>query len=408
MRLKQLLLMLALLGFSYGFASAAAAQDANLSAELTMLTTRAGAEGAINVRYTLHNNGAEAVRVLKWGTPLEGAFNSRLFQVQTGGQEVRYVGRLTKRAAPTDADYVAIAAHGEASATLDLTQGYAIGTPGRYSVRMRPRAFDTRYGAGDVRRLKPNIVVPATTAAAAEFELTDARSVRAPASIRALALMSVDEAKKVKKAKAAAYQGCSATQQTTIDSALSSSASLAAGAYVSLAITPVAKRPNAPRYLQWFGAHTSARYDLVTDHFNKIQSALANETITFHCDCNEAGVYAYVYPDQPYNIHLCPVFWTAPLDGTDSQAGTIVHETSHFNVTAGTDDHAYGQTAAHNLAVSNPDNAIDNADNHEYFAENNPSLAMGAEALIALMLLVSGTIVIERWWRRRRAVQASE
>ncbi len=408
MRVKQLLYLLVLLGLSHGFASVAAAQNANLSAELTMLTPRAGAEGAIDVRFTLHNNGAEAVRVLKLGTPLEGAFNSRLFQVQTGGQEVRYVGRLTKRSAPTDADYVVIAAHGEASATLDLAQGYAIGIPGRYQVRLRSRAFDARYGAGDIRKLKANFVVPATTAAAAEFDLTDARTVRPPASVGALALMSVDEAKKVKKAKAAAYQGCSTSQQTTIDSALSSSASLAAGAYISLAITPVAKRPNAPRYLQWFGAHTTARYDLVTDHFNKIQSALANETITFHCDCNDAGVYAYVYPDQPYHIHLCPVFWTAPLDGTDSQAGTIVHETSHFDVTAGTDDHAYGQTAAHNLAVSNPDNAIDNADNHEYFAENNPSLAMGAEALIALLLLVAGTIVVERWWRKRGAVRTSE
>jgi len=45
---------------------------------------------------------------------------------------------------------------------------------------------------------------------------------------------------------------------------------------------------------------------------------------------------------------------------------------SHFNVTAGTDDHVYGQAAAKNLAISDPASAIDNADSHEYFAENNP------------------------------------
>ncbi|MEO8196116.1 MAG: M35 family metallo-endopeptidase [Thermoanaerobaculia bacterium] len=28
--------------------------------------------------------------------------------------------------------------------------------------------------------------------------------------------------------------------------------------------------------------------------------------------------------------------------GTDSKAGTLVHEMSHFNVVASTDDHAYG------------------------------------------------------------------
>ena len=64
---------------------------------------------------------------------------------------------------------------------------------------------------------------------------------------------------------------------------------------------------------------------------------------------------------------------TAPATGTDSKAGTLVHEMSHFNATAGTDDHVYGQTGAKNLAISDPASALDNADNHEYFAENNPS-----------------------------------
>ncbi|HSN85774.1 MAG TPA: M35 family metallo-endopeptidase, partial [Thermoanaerobaculia bacterium] len=55
--------------------------------------------------------------------------------------------------------------------------------------------------------------------------------------------------------------------------------------------------------------------------------------------------------------------------GTDSKAGTLVHEASHFTVVAGTSDYAYGQTACKNLAISNPTNATRNADNHEYFAE---------------------------------------
>jgi peptidyl-Lys metalloendopeptidase len=42
---------------------------------------------------------------------------------------------------------------------------------------------------------------------------------------------------------------------------------------------------------------------------------------------------------------------------------------SHFNVTAGTNDYAYGQTAAKKLAQKTPRKAIANADNHEYYAE---------------------------------------
>ena len=93
--------------------------------------------------------------------------------------------------------------------------------------------------------------------------------------------------------------------------------------------------------------------------------------MTFDCGCKQK-YYAYVYPNQPYNIYVCSVFWQAPMTGTDSKAGTLIHEMSHFTVVAGTDDYVYGQTGAKNLAITNPDNAVINADNHEYFAENNP------------------------------------
>ena len=79
------------------------------------------------------------------------------------------------------------------------------------------------------------------------------------------------------------------------------------------------------------------------------------------------------YPNQPYKIYVCNAFWSAPMTGTDSKAGTLIHEMSHFNVVAATDDWAYGQTAAKSLASSDPTKALDNADSHEYFAENTPA-----------------------------------
>ena len=53
----------------------------------------------------------------------------------------------------------------------------------------------------------------------------------------------------------------------------------------------------------------------------------------------------------------------------------LFSQSSHFTSNAGTQDHVYGQTDAKSLAKSNPTQAIDNADNHEYFAENNPALS---------------------------------
>lgn len=81
--------------------------------------------------------------------------------------------------------------------------------------------------------------------------------------------------------------------------------------------------------------------------------------------------YAYVYPNQPYKVYLCNIFWLAPPVNRDSQAGTLVHEVSHFDVVAATDDFVYGENLAKNLALTNPDQAINNADNHEYFAEDH-------------------------------------
>jgi peptidyl-Lys metalloendopeptidase len=52
--------------------------------------------------------------------------------------------------------------------------------------------------------------------------------------------------------------------------------------------------------------------------------------------------------------------------GFDSRAGTIIHENSHFDNNGGTDDYAYGQEDAQNLAKEDPETAIQNADNVEY------------------------------------------
>ena len=57
------------------------------------------------------------------------------------------------------------------------------------------------------------------------------------------------------------------------------------------------------------------------------------------------------------------------------KGGTLVHEASHFKINGGTDDLVYGQAGCKNLAIRNPDQAVKNADSHEYFAENNPPLA---------------------------------
>jgi peptidyl-Lys metalloendopeptidase len=53
----------------------------------------------------------------------------------------------------------------------------------------------------------------------------------------------------------------------------------------------------------------------------------------------------------------------------------LVHESSHFTRNGGTQNFAYGQPACRTLAWDHPEEAVGNADSHEYFAENNSPLA---------------------------------
>jgi peptidyl-Lys metalloendopeptidase len=162
---------------------------------------------------------------------------------------------------------------------------------------------------------------------------------------------------------------CSSARRSTIATALTSAATYASNSYNYLNVTPSSTKT---RYVTWFGTVTTSRWNTVKSHYNLINDAINNKPLSFDCSCTEAGTFAYVYPSQPYKVYFCGAFWAAANTGTDSRAGTIVHELSHFTVLGGTTDHAYGQTAAKNLANTNPKKAIQNADSHEYFSENTP------------------------------------
>jgi uncharacterized Zn-binding protein involved in type VI secretion len=80
--------------------------------------------------------------------------------------------------------------------------------------------------------------------------------------------------------------------------------------------------------------------------------------------------FALVYPDDELHIiQLGNPFWEAEAVGPDSRAGTLIHELSHFLDIGGTVDHQYGEIFCLGLARYEPDKALFNADNFEYFIE---------------------------------------
>ncbi|KAF8815718.1 zincin [Phlegmacium glaucopus] len=168
----------------------------------------------------------------------------------------------------------------------------------------------------------------------------------------------------------AIYTGYSSDQKSSLLSAAS-----AAQGYAKNATSYIGSHSSSTlRYTTWFGLFTSSRYQTIASHYSAINSNIFS-TYSFNCTCTNPWIYSYVYPDDFGHMYLCGAFWAAPITGTDSKGGTLIHESSHFTINGGTVDIAYGQLACESLAQSNPTSAINNADSHEYVVENHPGLA---------------------------------
>ena len=306
----------------------------------------------VHVTVTLTNTGNTPQRLLKWRTPFVPAEHS-LFSITRDGLPVRYLGRHVKRAAPQEADYVVLAPGESRSARAELSRLYDMQVTGAYSVRYHTSNAAPSAKAG------ADIVVGdiASAPAAIWIEGRLPRGVVSPGMAAPTGPAGLT------------FSQCSNAQQESVTKAFAAGTAMAADGVEYLS----SRKQQGPRYLTWFGAHEAARVTTVTNNFTAIKNAFETKPVKVDCGCDEP-YFAYVYPGQPYNIYVCKAFWTAPLTGTDSMGGTLLHEMSHFDVVAGTDDHVYGQSAAAEMARTAPQRAINNADSHEYFGENTPAL----------------------------------
>jgi len=331
------------------------------------ISINAEASNAGSVQFKITNTSKQAIKVPAWQLP-SNALNSDLFDVYLNGEKVDYVGKMIKRSAVKDSDFITLRAGETKLVNTDLSSVYDMTTDGEYSIRFRTMLQDAKTEKGQL--------LTTTNGGMGMLESPDLRiSVRSAAPTVSDMQLNMQEKAGGASTKATTvvngvtFVGCTSSRTTSAGSAV-----VEARKYANNAKAYLTAGTAGPRYTTWFGSYTSSRYSTAKSHYTNIASALAQSggQIKINCGCTDS-YYAYVYPNQPYQIYVCNAFWSAPLTGTDSKAGTLVHETSHFDIVANTDDVVYGQTGAKNLAISNPTNALRNADSHEYFAENNPA-----------------------------------
>lgn len=153
--------------------------------------------------------------------------------------------------------------------------------------------------------------------------------------------------------------GGTAAQQASTRTAQTDGYALCTAALAGLA--------DGPQYVEWFGVHTATRLNKVKANYAAVKKRMETVEFTYNLTGSgcTAGVFAYTYK-RTTTIWYCDAFWSAASSGTDSKAGTALHEHTHSD--ASTDDHIYGQPACRALATSDPGKAVMNADSHEYFA----------------------------------------
>jgi len=341
--------------------SLVAVASASASPTAELVVSESGSR--VVLQATLVNGGAEPIKVLRRAIGADGVVGNA-FTVTRRGQPVARTHAMVKYAAPQPADYLTVPAGGTWVYTVDLSSDFAFTVTAEYAIRLV--AADPLLVLDTDGRVITTTLTSVTAVAVITGRPVEKAPAAAPTARTTIGTLSL------------ATVGCSAGEQTTVTTSVAD-----AGTYAGAAVQYFGDRRAGARYVQWFGAYDATRWERVQDNFEAADAVLDAGAITVVCHDALCGsnTFAFVYPTQPYTVHVCDAFWTAPATGTDSQAGTLIHEFMHFTTIAGTDDWAYGQTLAAALAVSNPEQALDNSDNYEYFVENTPATIDNAPAV---------------------------
>jgi len=164
--------------------------------------------------------------------------------------------------------------------------------------------------------------------------------------------------------RAITYHSCSTSQTSSLKTSVSDAISMSAAAYTAAGSA-------ADYFTVWF--KSTAQETKVRSIYNSVKNVQTTSP-SIYCtdlygDCTDGQALLYTVPSDNV-IVPCPNngYWAFPeyastcADDDYDKAGSILHEMTHLY---GTDDYAYGPTAAKQLSASQ---AAANADTYEMYA----------------------------------------
>lgn len=275
------------------------------------------------------------------------------FTVEHAGREVSFRGLQVKLLPPDPTNLVRLQPGAALQALYTLSDYYHLGEVGQYNIQtLRPSVHV--LGAAGLQRVAVSCNDVTLSLEVAEPEPPP-----------------VVEPEPEQRLAAASFQGCTTTQQAAIQRAESMAKWMLP---IALGSNPGGRSQiaaDSKYYAEWFGAHTSTRANKAKQKLEQIAAGLGSG-VNYKChlatanQCDDA--IAWVVPLLGNKVNLCESFFTQVGVGWDTKWGILVHELSHLLALTG--DHEYGRTDCIDLADSDPDKAVKNADSYEYFVED--------------------------------------
>ncbi|MDB5748475.1 MAG: peptidase [Massilia sp.] len=231
---------IAVLGVAIG------AQAGSNGVRVTVVPEKAalGASEDVHVNVTLTNTSSSPQYVSKWRTPFEG-LSAPLFDITRDGAKIPYTGALIKRARPTQADYYLLKPGASHTVKVELSALYDLSVTGDYAIRYRAASPDLFLGksriGGDI-----NAAAAASDIGQLESETAslyiDGRLPRG-ANSPILEALKRGDGGTMPAPMGLSYTNCTASQQSTVASAISAAKTMS-----NSSVTYMAKTSMGPRY----------------------------------------------------------------------------------------------------------------------------------------------------------------
>lgn len=311
------------------------------------------------------NNGNEDYYLLKYDTPLEGPF-SEFVTVSFEGCPLEYQGIFAVRIPPTKESFILVKAGRSISASIQISDFFSFTSYGIYSIRYnKPLQYLSSY---KMNLHSANGMIPVCRQSVtfdesyAYIYLNNTDSILQPRIDDDVSTAETKYTVNIEACGSATFENFAGLDDAAIIAAHKK-------------MCPnVLKAKNAvgdnELYREWFEpTYTTTRSEKVKDMYQKIYDGLITHGVTYvrgtSSGCSKGAAYTSFGSKR---VKICPVLFKYPTFCVNDEMtieGTLVHEWSHAFGRA--KDHAYFPCDNMALAKTDPEKAINNADNYALY-----------------------------------------